>query len=387
MNQGYLWVYSLLVRVLQVVNMSISLFQVVLMALVLLVATFAIGYLPLYWSIRNAGADGTTIVDDEKRDQMVTVFSQFGVGMLLGTCLMLVIPEGIVECLEHGGNVGLNLLTGFLVVYVLDRVVQSITKNRGEINERPEGVGKADIAFESLKDLIRNPKQVLLAIFRNNVVFALFVHGLSDGIALGTTVNNDSLLIVMLIAIVIHKIPAVLSLTSLMISKQNLPKWEVISNLFAFSASTPIGYIVLSMFNLKHSETMSWLSGNLLLMSGGSLLYASFTAFVSGSEGGNHGHNHFQDDDFVRDISVDSTKLTEPTELDIEWDPRRYNLVDNDELNDPVLNTSMASNANIIVPPTRTFLKSFDWLSMDDSVYTLAGVLIPVVISFIISEE
>ncbi|SMN17900.1 similar to Saccharomyces cerevisiae YOR079C ATX2 Golgi membrane protein involved in manganese homeostasis [Maudiozyma saulgeensis] len=369
-----------------------NMLQVLLMALALLVLTFAIGSLPIYWFSQGSNSTIEQFNGKSKHEKYINVLSQFGIGMLLGTSFMLVIPEGISECLEHGGNVGLNMLMGFLIVYLLDRIVQSIMKNsQHEVTSGIEIRGRADIIFESWKDLMKNPKQVCKAILRNNVVFALFIHGLSDGVALGTAVNNDSLMVVMLIAIVIHKIPAVLSLSSLMISKQHLPKWEAISNLFAFALSTPLGYIALSIFNLKHSETMSWLSGNLLLMSGGSLLYASFTAFV-----GDSGHSHdyeripmqTYDPEFSSEDNLATPRPEGHEEFDMEWDPRSYNIVNEDTIN---------SNTNIdaALPEGNTIrsdrginetYKGISWLSLDESVYTLMGVILPVIISYVISE-
>ncbi|CCF57882.1 hypothetical protein KAFR_0D02350 [Kazachstania africana CBS 2517] len=355
--------------------MAIGLFGVICMAAALLVATFAIGMIPIY-SIHKGS-------DSRNHEKYIAVLSQFGVGMLLGTSFMLVIPEGIRECVENGGNVGLNLLIGFLVVYLLDRLVQFLMKRHDSFSSNRT----ANESFENFKDLISHPKRALLCILRNNVVFALFIHGVSDGVALGTTVNNDSLMVVVLIAIIIHKIPAVLSLTSLMVSKQGLPKWEAISNLFAFASSTPIGYIVLSLFNLKHSETMSWVSGNLLLMSGGSLLYASFTAFLDNS----HDHTH----------GIDTT---ERTAQDIEFGTRGYNLVPTAELENgeaskkDVLfeNEDMQNSVNPGTLQTLTGLQSSEAttnesitsiLSLDDSVYILMGVVVPLVISFCIKGE
>ncbi|CAI4064735.1 hypothetical protein SUVZ_08G1180 [Saccharomyces uvarum] len=308
---------------------------VILLAGFLLIATFLIGLIPLYYIdkqkssivIDQEGDDSNSDISTNANIQTnnsgisgyrvkIAVLSQFGIGMLLGTSFMLVIPEGIKACVEHNGNVGLNLLIGFLGVYIIDRLVTLW------ISGKQTTYTHDTVKFQSWRDIINHPRQIWMNLIQNNVVFALFIHGLTDGIALGTTTNNDSLLIVVLIAIVIHKVPAVLSLSSLMISRQSLLKWEVICNVFLFASSTPIGYIVLSIMNLSHSSTMDWISGNLLLMSGGSLLYASFTAFVGG---GSHDH----------DLSVEE---------------------------------------EVVLPH-------------DESIYVLLGVSIPLVISFCISED
>lgn len=390
--------------------MAVGFVGVIFMALALLVCTFLIGLTPLYLfhkatnggnrysdlplSVPSGdGVVGAAFPDTARQEKYITLLSYFGVGMLLGTSFMLVIPEGIKECIKHDGNVGLNLLIGFLAVYLLDRFIQIFT------GDNTDGVTPSldenRVQFNSLKDLLRNPKEVVAGVIKNNVVFALFVHGLSDGIALGTTVQNSSLLFVMLIAIIIHKIPAVLSLTSLMISKQKLPKWEVISNLFAFSASTPIGYVCLSIFNLKHSETMSWLSGNLLLMSGGSLLFASFTAF--GGHAHTHGMSVVEDKaDLPNDQQTDGTQnssgsKTTPTEIGSpEWGPRNYNLVDEEMMQ----SSGLTGNLDEVDDVISTRLNRPKWWTrvldpdnpLDDSVYILAGVMVPTVISFIIRE-
>ncbi|SCU83427.1 LAMI_0C03180g1_1 [Lachancea mirantina] len=250
--------------------MSATLSEVLITAFFFLVATFVIGLSPVF-IVRHKGY----------HDKYIGKLSLFGMGMLLGTSFMLVIPEGVKACLEHHGNVGLNLLIGYLCVHLLDRAVSWVSER--DITER-------NPSAESFKTVL-NPRTAFLNVVRNNVVFALVVHGLSDGLALGASVDNKSLKITMLVAIVIHKIPAVLSLTSIMISRQKLPLPAVISNLAAFAASTPIGYLVISILSVEHFAAMEWISGNLLLMSGGSLLYASFTAF-SGSDSHSHGVSH-----------------------------------------------------------------------------------------------
>ena len=346
-----------------------GIFGVIVLSVLLLVCTFAIGLLPLYW-ISRRGLDIASADDGEyPQATVVQIMSQFGVGMLLGTSFMLVIPEGVTECLAHDGNVGLNLLLGYLAVYLLDRLTHILMQRRGRSSLND------DIIISSWKDLLTHPKQVAVNILKNNVVFALFIHGISDGVALGTAVNNQSLLIVMLLAIVIHKIPAVLSLSSLMISRQNLPKWEVIANLFAFASSTPLGYIILSIFNLKHSETMSWLSGNLLLMSGGSLLYAAFTAFSTG------------DHDHVEHIELASNDSSFP--IDEMPNVRSYKIVQNqstDQINHelPPLDETFETTTPVAHATQETLYQP--QLKYDKSVYILCGVFLPVIISFIIKE-
>lgn len=381
------------------VGIGDGIFNVLVISILLLVATFVIGLLPLFWLSKkglnfevinndNINIENNTPLDHQQ-ELYIQILSYFGVGMLLGTSFMLVIPEGVNECLANDGNVGLNLLIGYLIVYLLDRFTGLIlNKNEMSIEESyPGSISNItnSIGLTSWKDIFKHPKQVLLNIVKNNVVFALCIHGLSDGVALGSSINNQSVLIAVLLAIVIHKIPAVLSLSSLMISRQNLPNWEVIVNLFAFASSTPIGYVILSLFNLQQSETMNWLSGNLLLMSGGSLLYAAFTAFSSSDEENGHTHifdkygspsynNTVKNNDFKNDnIPIDELV-----------DVRNYKIVENqssirssDQVNTRFYDYNHDNCTN---------MNNNSKLKYDKSVYILCGIILPVIVSFIIRE-
>lgn len=345
--------------------MSVGITGVLLLAVFLLAATFAIGLIPLY--CLNHG------ISDN--DSYVGVLSQFGVGMLLGTSFMLVIPEGVRACLEHGGNVGLNLLIGVMVVYVLDQSVQIFISRRS----KSPTTGSSRPEIESFKDLIKNPKAMIMSILQNNVVFALVIHGTSDGIALGTTINNESLLIVVLIAIVVHKIPAVLSLSSVMISKQRLPKWEFLSNLFAFALSTPLGYIVVCAFNLKQSDTMDWVGGNLLLMSGGSLIYASFTAFTTDDASSHEQIDETMENGSYREGS-NYVLLDHSSNGQLGVEPDSNNKNSN-------LDPEFENVQPFTPPPTLDPNVSPKRASYHELMYVSLGVLVPVVISFFISEE
>lgn len=315
--------------------MSAGITEVILTAIFFLVATFAIGVIPIYFFKKKLDTD----------DMYLTAFSLFGVGMLLGTSFMLVIPEGVYSCLEHDGNVGLNLLIGFLAVHLLDHFVKWVGKASKEASWA--SFMQQDPELNSFKDLL-NFKKTSVLVIKNNVVFALVVHGLSDGLALGASITNDSLKVIMLIAIIVHKIPAVLSLTSLMVSKQKLPPLVAVSNLLAFAASTPVGYIVVSLLNLGNWKAMEWISGNLLLMSGGSLLYASFTAFL----GNDNHHLETRNDGFV---VVDGAPSTEPVK----------------DVSDVEINSPSTSPTHV---------------PYGETIYVMAGVLIPTVISFFVNE-
>ncbi|SCV06201.1 LANO_0H24322g1_1 [Lachancea nothofagi CBS 11611] len=320
--------------------MSTSLFEILITSFLFLTVVFAIGCIPIYY-VKNKESSG--------EDLFLSMLSLFGMGMLLGTAFMLVIPEGIDACLEHNGNVGINLLIGFLVVYLLDQAASVVSQNTGQT--RWSSFLQEGCELTSLRDLL-NVKKAFTLVVRNQVVFALVIHGFSDGLAMGASTNNDSVKIATLAAIIIHKIPAVLSLSSLMVTKQKLPTLEAASNLLAFASSTPLAYLVVSLINMKNWGPLEWISGNILLMSGGSLFYAAVSALL-----GNHSHTN------------DSHEYAEAHENFISG-PTSYEFAPKDMTPFEVIGAA----AQRKVP-------------FGETTYVLGGVLIPIIVSYLIREK
>lgn len=292
-----------------------AVFELLVTAGIFHFATFAIGMIPLIYfekwrelkrqqtdTAYNSELNRTRGILNRCAEFVFKYMSSFGMGMLLGTSFMLVIPEGVYSVLDSRGNIGFNLLFGFIVVYLLDSLLVhkmvgsssefdsvSVQSQFEESNDYPGSVASAGVTLRSVWDCINIFKTGPI-ILQNNVVFALVIHGLSDGVSLGAAATTESLKFVMYIAIIIHKIPAVLSLSTLMISKQKLSYYEVVTNLWAFALSTPLGYILVASFcmSVRGTSFMGPVAANLLLISGGSLLYAAFTAFS---------HNSVENDD------------------------------------------------------------------------------------------
>lgn len=200
--------------------------------ILLFLGTFAIGVLPLYYASRSPS------------EKALALMSQLGLGMLLGVAFMLVIPEG----LERAGEkyAGLDLLVGFLVTFLA----------------------------ESWKKVAVGTQGVAGKVLGNSVVVALTVHAIADGLVLGVAAGEIRMLLVLLVAVVVHRIPVVLSLVSVLVSRQRLPRKEVTGHLLLFSVASPVGYLIALLFSAF--GVSSGFSGHLLLASGGSLLYAGF---------------------------------------------------------------------------------------------------------------
>lgn len=252
-----------------------QLLEPLLSAVFLFFATLGTGLIPVMYMSKLA----------EKGDSgmgYLKYVSDFGIGMLLGTSCLLVIPEGVEKFGDKGGRgFGISLLLGFMILYGLDRFLHAL--QAGHILSGWFDASAAPDPLERNIDLI-NPRKTVPFILTNNIVFALVIHAFSDGLALGIAESYDSLKFVMLIAIIIHKIPATLSLTGIMISKQRLPKLQVISNLIAFSISTPFGLLFVILMRFVSKDLIEKMSDGLLVLSGSSLLYASLLALISPSK-------------------------------------------------------------------------------------------------------
>ncbi|KAI0712654.1 Zinc/iron permease [Earliella scabrosa] len=277
------------------------------MAILLGAASFGTGMLPLSVAFSKSSLASLTA---------------FGTGLLLGAALGVVIPEGVeavVVSSEGSGHVpttaiALSLIAGFTFMLVVERQFSShgdshmplptsdVQHSRqtdvssvefdvelGEL-EREEGFDQGQQPPSS-----RPPSHSGLEPHETRqraypLTLGLVVHALADGLALGSAALSESsgadasvgesiipsgLSIVVFLALIIHKAPTALALTTSLLST-SLPVAECKKHLAIFSASTPIGtlvsYTLLSFFGA--SGRSHW-PGIALLFSGGSFLYVA----------------------------------------------------------------------------------------------------------------
>ncbi|CEJ03157.1 hypothetical protein RMCBS344292_17145 [Rhizopus microsporus] len=107
----------------------------------------------------------------------------------------------------------------------------------------------------------------------------LIVHAAADGIALGASVSDPQLSMVVFFAIMLHKAPSAFALTTVLLN-QGLSRARVRKHLLMFSLSAPLGAIV-TYFSLQFVYTLhnlNYWTGLLLLFSGGTFLYVAMHA-------------------------------------------------------------------------------------------------------------
>ncbi|KAF9468625.1 Zinc/iron permease [Collybia nuda] len=275
------------------------------MSLLLAVSSFACGVLPLSFAFSKGYLER---------------LAALGTGLLLGTALGVIIPEGIgAVAKSHSGSIptsqiALSLLFGFTFMLIIEQLISPhshshshygdlpLQQVKGDLQvpsevefdaelgslERDEGLGRAGYLQA---DPVVSPKESNSAAASQAfpLTLGLVIHGLTDGLALGvSSLTKDEsggaskLSLIVFLALIVHKAPTALALTTSLLAT-SLPRAQCKKHLAIFSASSPTGalgsYLLFSFLG-THDE--GW-TGIALLISGGTFLYvATVLQSVSG---------------------------------------------------------------------------------------------------------
>ena len=151
--------------------------------LVMFVATFVAGILPLKLTVAQ---------------HHLKYLSFLSMGILIGTAMMIILPEGI-ETISHETTdvalyVGFPILLGFLTMYILDCMFSTNVK-----------------AQES---------SVVESVVGSPITLGLIFHGIIDGISLGSSLaSGEVMTLIIFAAIIIHKIPTSFSLSTILLQE------------------------------------------------------------------------------------------------------------------------------------------------------------------------
>jgi zinc and cadmium transporter len=137
----------------------------------------------------------------------------FCAGILLGAVFFHVLPE-ISTVL--GRQLGYSVMFGFLLIFVLEKFIMVHPCEEGECDYHKIGIAAyVGIGF----------------------------HSILDGIAIGAgTMMNLSFIIIL--AVTIHKFPAALALSSLLVKGKEYTKKKILISMFIFALATPVGALV-----------------------------------------------------------------------------------------------------------------------------------------------
>ncbi|TIB71367.1 hypothetical protein E3Q22_03872 [Wallemia mellicola] len=195
-----------------------------------------------------------------------------GAGLLVGSALGIVIPEGIESIYEtNQGNssiVGLLMSAGFVLMLLIDTLIAPHNSHveEGKVHTSPATHTqqpqiphrmRSYTPLRPIEDNTHSPAKAL------SKTAGLTIHSFCDGIALGAASlsnSSNSLSIVVFLAVAIHKAPASLGLST--------------------SLSAPISafltFFLLRLMNFNNSD--SSIPGYALLFSGGTFLFVAAQA-------------------------------------------------------------------------------------------------------------
>lgn len=134
----------------------------------------------------------------------------FCAGILLGTVFFHILPE-ISSVLE--GEVGYSIMIGFLLIFILEKFIMVHPCEEGECDFHKIGLAAyVGIGFHSILD------------------------GMAIGV--GSLLNLST---VVILAVTMHKFPAALALSSLLVRGGEYSRNKILRSMFIFALATPLG--------------------------------------------------------------------------------------------------------------------------------------------------
>lgn len=191
--------------------------------------------------------------------------------------------EGVGHDREPHVWVGISLILGFILMYLIDRVPHLasasaqprrfyVSLDRLTLRRSSQTDEDADDNFPP-PDGAHKPRS-------SSTTVGLVIHAAADGIALGasSTTSSTRLGFIIFLALMIHKAPAAFGLTSVLL-KQGLSKRQARTRLIVFSLAAPAGalaaWTAANIFgggSFGGEEGTKFATGVLLLFSGGTFL-------------------------------------------------------------------------------------------------------------------
>ncbi|XP_047466665.1 zinc transporter ZIP9 [Mugil cephalus] len=268
-----------------------------LLSLAMLVGCYVAGTIPL------------AVNFSEEKLKLITVL---GAGLLCGTALAVIIPEGVhalyEEILEGGHHshsqagvveaseakadaeaalgaaggkhehgheqlhacIGVSLVLGFVFMLLVDQIGSSHVHNT------------------------EDPESARVASSKITTTLGLVVHAAADGVALGAAASTSqtSVQLIVFVAIMLHKAPAAFGLVSFLMHA-GLERNRIRKHLLVFALAAPV-LAMLTFLGLSQSskEALSDINatGVAMLFSAGTFLYVATVHVLPEVGGGGHSH-------------------------------------------------------------------------------------------------
>lgn len=267
-----------------------------LLSLAMLVGCYVAGTIPL------------AVNFSEEKLKLITVL---GAGLLCGTALAVIIPEGVhalyeeilesghhshgqvgdvevsdskvkaesalgvIEKHEHGHEqlhacIGVSLVLGFVFMLLVDQIGSSHVHNT------------------------EDPESARVSSSKITTTLGLVVHAAADGVALGAAASTSqtSVQLIVFVAIMLHKAPAAFGLVSFLMHA-GLERNRIRKHLLVFALAAPV-LAMLTFLGLSQSskEALSDINatGVAMLFSAGTFLYVATVHVLPEVGGGGHSH-------------------------------------------------------------------------------------------------
>ena len=165
----------------------------------------------------------------------------FCAGILLGAVFFHMLPE-VSPIL--GRQIGLPIVIGFLGIYVLEKFVMVHPCEEGACDYHKIGIA---------------------------AYLGIGFHSILDGVAIGAG-SMLNLSVVILVAVTLHRFPAALALSSILVKGGEFSKKKILLSMFMFALATPVGAVlaITMLQNMDHYPI-----GIALGVSAGIFLYIS----------------------------------------------------------------------------------------------------------------
>ncbi|XP_068608020.1 zinc transporter ZIP9 [Brachionichthys hirsutus] len=275
-----------------------DLVSICLFSLAMLVGCYVAGTIPL------------AVNFSEEKLKLVTVL---GAGLLCGTALAVIIPEGVhalyEEVLEGGKHHDHGQVGAVEVSQPKGEVESALTASETHEHGHEQlhaciGVSLVlGFVFMLLVDQIGSshvhstddPESARATSSKITTTLGLVVHAAADGVALGAAASTSqtSVQLIVFVAIMLHKAPAAFGLVSFLMHA-GLERNRIRKHLLVFALAAPL-LAMLTFLGLSQSskEALSDINatGVAMLFSAGTFLYVATVHVLPEVGGGGHSHN------------------------------------------------------------------------------------------------
>ena len=196
----------------------------------------------------------------EKRLHTLTCVAS---GLLLGSALLVVLPEGFHMVVDEDGFayspliLGVVVAAGFVFMLVLESMGLSHAVHE-EHHGHEEGHGHGHVHHPASGSVMS---------------IGLSMHAIGDGLAIGAATASGETSISLLVAfgVLVHRVPAALSL-GVFSSHETASRRSIVGGFALFALATPVGAIVANLLLDGADES---LTGLVLLFSAGTFIYVT----------------------------------------------------------------------------------------------------------------